>query len=51
MGVVVSEQAAEKTTVIFDVGIHGCRALVGVDPVTIWLVVLPISWVVNQQSI
>jgi hypothetical protein len=51
MGIVVSKQAAEKTTIVFDVGIYGCGEVVGVDPVTIRLVLLPISWVVDKKSI
>jgi hypothetical protein len=51
MGIVVSKQAAEKTTIVFDVSIYGCGEAVGVDPVTIWLVVLPISWVVDKKSV
>jgi hypothetical protein len=35
MGIVVLEQMAEETTVVFDVGIYGCREVLGVDPVTI----------------
>ncbi len=52
MGIVVLEQVTEKTTVVFDVGIYRYReAVVGVNPVTIRLVVLPVSWVVDQKSI
>jgi hypothetical protein len=43
MGIVVLKQVAEKTTVIFDVSIYGCREVVGVNLVTIWLVVLLIT--------
>jgi hypothetical protein len=51
MGIVVLEQVAEEITVVFDVGLYGCGEAVGVDPVTIRFVVLPLSWVVDQKSI
>jgi hypothetical protein len=51
MAIVVLEQVAEETTVLFNVGIYGCREAVGVNPVTIRLVVLLVSWVVYQKSV
>jgi hypothetical protein len=51
MGIVVAKQVAEKTTVIFDVGIDGCGEAVRVYRVTVQLIVLLILWVVDQKSI
>ncbi len=41
----------EETTIVFNVSIDGCREVVKVDAVTVGLVVLPISWVVDHESI
>jgi hypothetical protein len=51
MGIVVAKQVAQETAVVFDVGIDGCREVVRVNTVTVWLLVLPISWVVDHESV
>jgi hypothetical protein len=52
MGIVVAKQVTEKTTVVFDVGIiDRCGESVRINAVAVWLVVLPVSWVVDQKSV
>jgi hypothetical protein len=51
MKIVVTKQVAEETAIVFDVGIDGCGEVVMVDGVKVGLVVLPISWVVDHESI
>ncbi len=50
-GDVVMKQVAEETATLFDVGIDGCRETVRVDMVAGWLIILPISWIVDHESI
>ncbi len=51
MRIVVTKQVAEEATIIFDVQIDGCRDAVGIDEVTIQLGKLPISQIVDHESI
>jgi hypothetical protein len=41
----------EKITIVFDVGIDGCREVVWIYTITVRIIVLPVSCVVDQEGI
>ncbi len=51
MRVVIAEKAAKETSIIFDVRIGRPWETVGINPITIRLIILAIPRIVNQESI
>jgi hypothetical protein len=51
MGIVIAKQVAEETAVVCGVSIDGCGDAVRVDTVTVCLLVLSMSWVVDHESV
>ncbi len=51
MRVVVAEKAAKEASIIFDVQIGRPRETVGINPITVRLIILAIPRIVNQESI
>ena len=49
--IVVPKQQAEQPTIVLDVGVNRSREAVRVNPVAIWLIILLITWIVDQQSV
>ncbi len=51
MRVVVTEKAAKEASIIFDVRIGRTRETVGINPITVRLIIVAILRIVNQESI
>jgi hypothetical protein len=51
MRVVVAEKAAKEASIIFDVRIGRTRETVGINPITVRLIIVAISRILNQESI